>query len=125
MSFAPSLDDQDCLTTTEAAALVGRAQSAVRAAIKPPAGFRRDGRNYMSHADLLAWDRAPDGRSGPACPPTRTPPNCCANASPHHRAGRTQASSIPGNIRKHLAILATPGRVECRPNGQWDASPRS
>ena len=122
MSLAPPLDDQDWLTTTEAAALIGRTQSAVRAAINNQAlpGFRRDGRNYVRRADLLAWDQR-----------TRRAKRHCVPAYEHtaqllreYQSATTpelaELSQLhPGNIRKHLAILATQGRVECRPDGQW------
>ncbi len=128
MSFAPSLDDQDCLTTTEAAALVGRTQSAVRAAINNRGlpGFRHDGRNYVRRADLLAWDQR-----------TRRAKRHCVPAYEHtaqllreYQSATTpelaELSQLhPGNIRKHLAILATQGRVECRPDGQWVLTPEA
>jgi hypothetical protein len=126
MSLAPPLDDQDWLTTTEAAALIGRTQSAVRAAINNQAlpGFRHDGRNYVRRADLLAWDQR-----------TRRAKRHCVPAYEHtaqllreYQSATTpelaELSQLhPGNIRKHLAILATQGRVECRPDGQWVLTP--
>jgi hypothetical protein len=121
MSFAPPLDDAE-LTTTEAATLVGRSQSAVRAAINNHTlpGFRRDGRNYVRRSDLLAWDQRTK-RHERHCVPAyeRT-----AQLLREYRSATTpelaELSQLhPGNVRKHLAILATQGRVECRPDGQW------
>ena len=123
MSFAPSLDDSDCLTTTEAAELTGRTQGAVRAAIKNHAlpGFRHDGRNYIRRDDLLEWNKRT----------RRTKPRASVRSyewtahllREYHSASVAELTELthlhPGNVRKHLAILAEQGRAQCRPDGQW------
>jgi excisionase family DNA binding protein len=123
MSFAPSLDDPERLTTTEAAELIGRTQSAVRAAINShqlPA-VRHDGRHYVRRDDVLAWHQKAR-RMKPKIS-VRTYEWTAHLLREYHSASIAELTELthlhPGNVRKHLAILAEQGRVECRPDGQW------
>ena len=114
----------ELLSTTQAAQLVQRAQGTVRAAIvrgKLPAIKNRSDATWRVRRDeLLAWDKQTS--------------RCTANR-PHpwelvvellEAFGSASSAELapllgidPGNVRKHLAILATQGRARRRPDGQW------
>jgi DNA-binding transcriptional ArsR family regulator len=111
------------LTTTEAAHLVGRTQGAVRGAIRDGhlPGIRHDGRRWVTVADLIAWDaRAPRLGARRKQPAHERTADILATYGPASVDELTVLADLhPGNVRKHLAILAKEGRVERRPDGEW------
>lgn len=117
-----SIEIEELLTTTAAAAAVGVSQSAVRVAINEGrlTGSKAGGVWYVTRSDLLAWDRA-----------TKRPVFTRVPVWEHSAAILAEYGSLSaeelavladihvGNARKHLAILAKQGRAERRPDGQW------
>lgn len=118
-----SCDDR-LLTTTEAAELVGRTQAVIRTAIcqgkLPAAGRTPLGHHLLRQSDVLDWVRRhPTYRPHPGNRWNNT-------AAALGELGPATVEELgaflslhPGNVRKHLLILAAQGRAERRPDGQW------
>lgn len=111
------------LTTREAARLVGRGDTLLRLAIArgtlPAENI--NGRWFIAETDLRDWDlrtrRYP--RQATSLPVERAAAMLREYESLSAEELATLAHIHPGNARKHLALLATQGRAERRPDGQW------
>jgi len=114
----------ELLSTAEAAHIVQRAQDTIRAAIHKgllPAVKNPDNSTWrVRRSDLVAWsDRA--GRI--AVNRLRPSQQIAELLATYDSADATELATImgihPGNVRKHLAILAAQGQAERQDDGQW------
>jgi hypothetical protein len=114
----------ELLTTTEAAALIGCRQEAVREAILGGVldAAKLDGFWRIQREDALAWGRTrkPSNRPSPqAFAWDRTAELLAEVGSATVEELKLLADRHAGNVRKHLAILAKLGRAERLADGQW------
>lgn len=112
------------LTTTEAAELVGRTQAVVRTAIcqgkLPAAGRTRLGHHLLRYEDVLDWvQRYPTYRPHPANRWNNTAAALSELGPATVEELGAYLSLHPGNVRKHLLILAAQGRAQREADGQW------
>lgn len=114
--------DQDVLTATEAARLVGRPKDAVRNAIRDGSltGSNIKGRWYVERELLLAWDRRTARRQRAGSQPWETTAGLLGDYGPATTEELAVLRGLhPGNVRKHLAILAVQGRAKRLDDSQW------
>ena len=114
--------EADVLNTTEASALIGRSQTAVRTAIRDGSlqATNRDGRWYIDRQVLLAWHQ----RARLIRRHTPPPWEVIAKLLAEYDSASTEELEVLsglhiGNVRKYIACLVKEGRVERRPDGQW------
>lgn len=116
--------DEELVTTTDIARITGRNDATIRSAIRaghiPQVTRTTLGRPLVRLSDALAWHKA----IRPPAP--HTPPTWDATATALATLGPSTPDEIaayrnlhPGNIRKHLAILAAQRRAEQRADGHW------
>jgi hypothetical protein len=113
------------ITTNQAADLAGRSAFAVRSAIKTgrlrTAGKTEDGHHRLRPTDVLAWDRAHPPRAMPFKHPWEQTADAITTLGGSATAEELGAylDKHPGNVRKHLTILAAQDRARRRDDGQW------
>ncbi len=112
------------LSTAEAARVVHRAQDTIRVTIRKgllPAVKNHDDSTWrVRRSDLVAWSDHARRITVKRVHPSQQVAELLAT---YDSADVTELATImgihPGNVRKHLAILAAQGRAERQADGQW------
>lgn len=111
------------VTTTEAAKLIGRSQSAVRQAIHRGRlqATNERGHWWIEPDAVVRWDSA--SRRGPVLVRQPSHERTAGLLAEYYSASVEELARLadlhPGNVRKHLALLAQEGRVVKLADGQW------
>lgn len=111
------------VTTTEAAKLIGRSQSAVRQAIHRGRlqATNERGHWWIEPDAVIRWDSA--SRRGPVLIRQPSHERTAGLLAEYYSASVEELARLadlhPGNVRKHLALLAQEGRVVKLADGQW------
>jgi len=116
---------EELLSTAQAAHVVQRGQATIRAAIRKgllSASKNPDDSTWrVRRSDLLAWsDRAARRIAVNRPHPSQHVAELLATYGSADVAELATIMGIhPGNVRKHLAILAAQGQAEHQDDGQW------
>jgi DNA-binding transcriptional ArsR family regulator len=115
---------EELITTAQAGRLVGRTEGAIRAAIRfgqlTPAARTDQGHHRLRAEDVRAWDASHRRLDRPSARTWERTAQALAEleAATADEIG-AYLSLNPGNVRKHLLILESQGRVQRHKDGQW------